>query len=178
MHHAVDLSLVIPTHNRAGLITETIEMALRQSVPFAEIIVVDDGSTDATLGRMAPFGDRVKVIACPKIGVQAARNLGVDAARSDYVTFCDSDDLLQFRFVELIGHWLAEHPHFDSVYTNYQSFTGRALEPDILSGAPVGFFEGAVFEGDLIEHVPDLYVRSVFFQPLRPTGHTGPEDAR
>lgn len=167
-----DISLVIPTHNRAHLILETIEAALSQSRPFAEIIIIDDASTDDTLVRLRRFGHRIKVVEAAKIGVQAARNLGVEIASSPYITLCDSDDLLKPAFVETLCAWLASHDDVDSVYSNYQSFDEMGTAGDILSGAPAGFLEDACVDGQFLFDIPDLYAKTVSFQPMMPSGAT------
>lgn len=167
-----DISLVIPAHNRASLVVHTVQAALDQTVPFAEIIVVDDASTDDTLLQLQQFGPRICVIASKKIGVQAARNLGVATATSKYVTLCDSDDLLQPEFLHTIGGLLAAHPEIDSIYSNYQSFCGEELAEDILSGAPKGFLDGANVDGYLMTDIPDLYAKTTVFQPLLASGVT------
>jgi glycosyltransferase involved in cell wall biosynthesis len=151
---------------------ETVQAALAQTVPFAEIIVVDDASPDDTLLQLQQFGQRIRVIPSKKIGVQAARNLGVATATSKYVTLCDSDDLLQPEFLHQMGDLLAAHPKIDSIYSNYQSFCGEKIENDILSGAPKGFFDGANVNGDLVTDIPDLYAKTIVFQPLLPSGAT------
>ena len=168
----ITISLIIPSHNRAQLVMETVNSALNQTRPFKEIIVVDDASTDDTLERLSQFGDRITVIPSSKIGVQAARNMGVHAAKSQYITLCDSDDILVPEFVEEVSKWLAKCPDCDSLYVNYRSFTETRVENDILSGAPHGFFDGAVFEGSFIHGVPDLYARTVRFQPYLVSGVT------
>jgi glycosyltransferase involved in cell wall biosynthesis len=151
---------------------ETIRSALNQTQPFAEIIVVDDASTDNTLEKLAEFGNLITVIPSSKIGVQRARNMGVSTAKSQYVTLCDSDDILLPEFVEETSKWLSGHPDCDSVYVNYRSFTETKIENDILSGAPRGFFDGAVVEGNFIHSIPDVYARTVRFQPFLVSGVT------
>ena len=167
-----DVSLIIPTHNRVSLVVHTVQAALDQTVPFAEIIVVDDASTDDTLVQLRRFGQRIRVIPSKKIGVQAARNLGVATATSKYVTLCDSDDLLQREFLNTIGGLLAAHPEIDSIYSNYQSFCGEKVAEDILSAAPKGFLDGGNVDGDLVTDIPDLYARTTVFQPLLVSGVT------
>lgn len=172
MSQQLHVSLIIPTHNRALLVVQTVQAALRQTLAFDEIIVVDDASTDDTLLQLQPFTARIRVIASEKIGVQAARNLGVAAAHSPYITFCDSDDLLQPDFLQHISSWLVTHPEIDSVYSNYCSFQDGQTQADILSGAPAGFFDGALSDGDFVTDIPDLYKKTVTFQPMMPTGVT------
>ena len=166
----ISVSLVIPTYNRADLIAETIASALNQLVPFSEIIVVDDGSTDNTAQVLAPFGDRIKLIRLVNGGVQAARNAGVAAASGDYITLCDSDDLLASAFVEKTAGWLEQHPETDAVFCNFATFDELGTHPDKFSLAPPGFFDGAVRHGEFVAEIPDLYLRTVGYQPLFMSG--------
>ena len=168
----MDISLVIPSYNRADLIIDTIESALHQTQAFAEIIVVDDASSDDTLKRLEVYGDRITVIASEKIGVQRARNIGVEAAHTKYVILCDSDDLLQPKHVEIISNWLDKYPQCDAVYTNHQVFSGKDIRSETFSRAPADFFDGARKEGSFLFDIPDLYLKSATFQPLLVSGVT------
>ncbi len=87
------VSAVIPTYNRAYVLREAIESALGQAGPNVEVIVVDDGSTDDTAALAREYGDVITYLFQPNCGAAAARNLGVKAARGDYVAFLDSDDV-------------------------------------------------------------------------------------
>lgn len=168
----VAITLVIPSYNRAQLILETINSALNQTLKFADIIVVDDASTDSTLSELSQFGSRIKVIASEKIGVQAARNRGVAMASTPYVTLCDSDDLLESNFVEIISGWLAAHQECDSVYSNFVTFDEAFTSQDKFSGAPLSFFKGASRINKFCSEIPDLYVKTVRYQPLFSSGVT------
>jgi glycosyltransferase involved in cell wall biosynthesis len=168
----MELCLVIPSYNRADLIGDTIESALNQTRPFKQIIVVDDASTDNTLDVLARFGERITVIAAPKIGVQRARNLGVEKATTPYVTLCDSDDLLTPNHVETIANWLDSHDACDAIYTNHQVFTGADIQNDTFSRAPADFFHGSVRDGSFATGIPDLYAKTSTFQPLLVSGIT------
>jgi glycosyltransferase involved in cell wall biosynthesis len=169
---SVTISLVIPTYNRAHLITETVRSALNQTRAFSEIIVVDDGSQDNTAEVVAPYADRIKFIRTDNAGVQAARNTGVEAASSAYVTFCDSDDLLDPDFVETIGDWLTIGPAVELVYTNLVKFTENAIDRDDFSGAPSQFMDGAKTRGAFFYDIPDLYLRLFTVHPFYITGCT------
>jgi glycosyltransferase involved in cell wall biosynthesis len=87
------VSAVIPTHNHGALVPEAVESALAQTWPNLEVIVVDDGSTDDTLSRLARFGNRITVIRQEHRGPAVARNAGIRASRGEWVAFLDSDDL-------------------------------------------------------------------------------------
>lgn len=89
------LSVVIPTWNRAGLVSEAIESALLQREGAVEVIVVDDASTDGTADALAGrFGSRIRLLRMPeRRGPGAARNAGVRVATGELLAFLDSDDL-------------------------------------------------------------------------------------
>jgi glycosyltransferase involved in cell wall biosynthesis len=89
------VSVVIPTHDRSGLLALALRSALSQLDVELEVIVVDDGSTDDTSGVVAGFGDpRIRLIRhdVPQ-GVSAARNRGIAEARGAWIAFLDDDDL-------------------------------------------------------------------------------------
>ena len=101
------VSVVIPTYNYAHFVTGAVESALAQTYPDREVIVVDDGSTDDTRDRLAPFEGRIRYIHQENQGLSAARNTGIRAARGALVAFLDSDDLwhpeklaVQARYLE------------------------------------------------------------------------------
>ena len=89
------VSVVIPAYNRAGSILQAVESALAQDLLDIEILVVDDGSTDATRDVVGSHPDpRVRLIARERNGgASAARNTGIAAARGEWVAFLDSDDV-------------------------------------------------------------------------------------
>jgi glycosyltransferase involved in cell wall biosynthesis len=89
------VSVVMPARNAAPLVGEAIASVLAQTVDDIELVVVDDGSSDATAAIARAFEDpRVRVINGPARGVAAARNAGIAAATSDCIAFCDADDVL------------------------------------------------------------------------------------
>lgn len=94
------VSVVIPTYNRADLLGEAITSALGQTEPPAEVIVVDDGSTDATPGVVARFGGRVRYVPQARAGQSAARNLGASLAAGEFIAMLDSDDAWEPRKLE------------------------------------------------------------------------------
>lgn len=111
------VSVVIPTFNRVALISETIQNMLGQSCRPAEIVVVDDGSTDGTADAVARFGADVRLLRQRNRGPAAARNAGLAVAKGDYVQFMDSDDLalsnkleVQVRALEESGADIAYGP--------------------------------------------------------------------
>ena len=88
------VSVVMATHNRAQLVGRAIASVRGQSLVDWEMICVDDGSTDETAAVIQAIGEpRVRLIRLPRNrGASHARNVGIDAARADYVAFLDDDN--------------------------------------------------------------------------------------
>ena len=93
LDYTPSVSVIIPTYNRAHTITTCIESVLSQSFPVSEIIIVDDNSTDDTIVQLNAFKDNIIILKTgTRSGAQAARNIGIKAAKSDWISFLDSDD--------------------------------------------------------------------------------------
>lgn len=92
MKHA-PVTVVIPVYNGARYLGDAIRSVLEQTLPAMEIVVVDDGSTDASAEIAASFGDVVRLIRQDNRGVAAARNRGLRDASGAYVAWLDQDDL-------------------------------------------------------------------------------------
>ena len=163
-------TLVVPTYNRAHLVSETIQSALQQSKPFFEIIVVDDGSNDNTSQILDKYSDFIKIITTKNKGVQAARNLGIGHAKTELVVLCDSDDLLEPEYVETLAPWMHKNTAHDVLYCNFQNFSEGRVDKDKLGLAPFDFLAGAQRDGPFAYSLPNLYLRSILYQPLFTSG--------
>ena len=90
------ISIIVPTWNRRALLPRCIDSVLSQSYSNWELIIVDDGSTDGTSTLLEKYTREDKRIRYLQLdgntGVANARNIGVNAAKFDYVCFLDSDD--------------------------------------------------------------------------------------
>lgn len=90
------LSVIIPNYNKGIFLSQCIQSVLNQTLCPDEIIVVDDGSTDTSVQIISAFCQQYSVIKPiylkSNLGVSHARNTGLKSARSEYVTFLDSDD--------------------------------------------------------------------------------------
>jgi len=92
MEKEIRISAVIPTYNREGTLTRAIDSVLAQEFLPAEIIIVDDGSTDKTGRIVQSYGKKTRYLYQTNSGVSAARNRGVKEAKWEWIAFLDSDD--------------------------------------------------------------------------------------
>ena len=88
----IGISVVIPLYNKAETVVRAIDSVLAQRQVAAELIVVDDGSSDGSLAISQGYGDRIRLIRQANRGPSAARNRGVKEARFPWVSFLDADD--------------------------------------------------------------------------------------
>ncbi len=100
---ALAVTVVIPVHNGAATVARAIDSALQQDVRPVEIIVVDDGSTDATAEILTGYRDKITVLTQQRRGPSAARNAGAAAARArDLIGFLDADDIWHPNMLRLM----------------------------------------------------------------------------
>jgi hypothetical protein len=131
-------SIVVATFQAAASIAQCVASALNQTAPAHEVIVVDDGSTDGTLDRLAPFRDRIVYIRQDNRGAAAASNLGARRATGDFISILDADDVYELRRLEALTELAVRRPDLDILMTD------AYLE---VEGEFVGqFFERTPFE--------------------------------
>jgi hypothetical protein len=136
----LSVSVVIPAYNRAHTIGRAIESALAQTRRPAEVVVVDDRSTDDTRDALADWQQReplVRAVCRVKNGGPAgARNAGVTAARGDVIAFLDSDDVWLPEHLERCCGLLDADPGIDLAFADVRRVTtaGTVLHPSFLSG--------------------------------------------
>ena len=107
------VSIIIPTYNRWPLVREAIESVLAQRFRDFELIVVDDGSTDGTVGELGSFGGSLRLVRQDRKGVAAARNSGVAVARGRYIAFLDSDDLWLSKKLAIQTAFMEQNTDFE-----------------------------------------------------------------
>ncbi|HYF50013.1 MAG TPA: glycosyltransferase family 2 protein [Planctomycetota bacterium] len=99
---ASDITVVVPAYNAARYIDETLATIFAQTLQPDEIIVVDDCSKDDTVERVRRYGNRIRLIRCSRNsgGCGTPRNIGIDAAKTNYIVPFDSDDLMHPKKLE------------------------------------------------------------------------------
>lgn len=165
------ISVVVPAYNRAHLIGETLEAILGQALPPAEVIVVDDGSTDATPDVLARYAGPVRTLRIPNSGELVARNTGLRAAQGDLVAFCDSDDLWRADHLASMARLWARWPETRAAYANFRIVRdGAWSERDKFADAPAGFWDGLDRdEGGIGLFRTEIVARLIRFMPFFPS---------
>jgi glycosyltransferase involved in cell wall biosynthesis len=169
------VSVVVPTYNRARLLAAALDSAARQTLPPAEIIVVDDGSSEDIAQICAMVGAPVRYVRQSNAGVSAARNRGIEESSAEWVAFLDSDDVWRPDKLEVQLSALRQHPQagwslsgchvidmngalvdergFERVFTVFRDLElspaellGRWLQP---CSVTAGIAEHRLYSGDL-----------------------------
>lgn len=131
MNRTFDISVVIPVYNAQSTLASTVESILVQTGPSYEIILVDDGSTDASgvlCDRLAAGHQTIRAVHTLNKGVSAARNTGIETACGEYVMFMDADDILKEDALKSLYV-----PDYDFVVGGFEKVTSsavRAYVPD------------------------------------------------
>jgi glycosyltransferase involved in cell wall biosynthesis len=106
----MQISVIIPSHNRASSLPRALDSVLAQTQPAHEIIVVDDGSQDETSSLLARRYPDCRYLYQPNRGVSSARNLGISQARGEWIALLDSDDAWLPDKLALQTEALGQHP--------------------------------------------------------------------
>lgn len=187
------ISIILPVYNREEYIEECIQSVFSQSYQNFEIIVIDDGSTDRTLmlcRKIAEKDSRVIILESPHLGVSAARNLGLDAAKGDFVFFIDSDDIIHPQLLEVLVASLKGtdadisgtkriqvlDKNWDKVYPYIEKDNGpgevcflsfeEALEDVFNGNSPFGVIGGVMMRRSIIDSTrfrTDLFIGEDYF---------------
>jgi len=138
--HPPKVTVIIPTYNRVRYLGEAIKSVLDQELSDLELIVVDDGSTDATPQLLRAITDpRMRCVSQPNRGISAAMNAGVRAARGDFVARLDSDDLwMPDMLLTLVGI-LEARPEIGVAYAKGQAIDSNGHLLPQLFGMPERF---------------------------------------
>ncbi|MCY2927067.1 MAG: glycosyltransferase family 2 protein [Planctomycetota bacterium] len=142
------VSIILPTYNCFGLLGEAIACVLDQDLGDYELIVIDDGSTDATRQTVEAFADgRIRYLHQPNRGVYAARNAGLAMADGPYVAWLDSDDLWPRDYLSVMTAQLDRQSEYGVAYCPVVNVypKGRRRDPTWYRTCPSGWVARSFF---------------------------------
>lgn len=148
------VSVIIPCYNHAHFLGEAIESVLKQTYPYFEVIVIDDGSTDNS-SEIATRYSNVRCIRQENQGLSGARNRGIRESKGSYLIFLDADDRLLPNALEIGVNAFNSHPGYAFVY-------GRSQQIDLK-----GNFIPAIYDPVPTDHYLALLRRNHIWMPAQ-----------
>ncbi|MGL5574651.1 MAG: glycosyltransferase, partial [Sarcina sp.] len=118
------ITSIVPVYNAERYLEECLNSIVNQTIEAHEIILINDGSTDRSLSILRSYEDKhenIKVIDKKNEGVAKARNIGREQAKGKYISFIDSDDVIDKHMYEVMVN-LAEEKEADVIECNYERF--------------------------------------------------------
>lgn len=156
-HSPAQISVVIPVHNGARYLGEALASVWGQTLKPAQVIVVDDGSTDES-GAVARGYTGVEYHFQENAGAAVARNAGVKLARHEYLAFLDADDLWMPQKLEWQWAALTGSASCDMVFGHVEQFASPDLPPADLARIHIPHPRMAAFSpGSLLMRRTDFY---------------------
>ncbi len=137
------VSTVIPNHNYAQYVAQAVESVLAQTYRPIEVIVVDNGSTDASLDVLAAYRGRCRIVPQEDLGQSAGRNRGILEARGEFIAFLDADDVWRPEKIQRQMEQFARDPEVALVYCSMET-----VDPEL---HPTGGIVRASHRGDALE---------------------------
>lgn len=130
------VSIIIPAYNHASVLPKCLAHVFAQTYTEYEVIVVDDGSTDAIVEAVAPFFERIRLVRQENAGSNPARNRGWKEARGEFLLFCDADVVMRPDMVEKMVAALRANPEAGYAYSafrfGWKLFPGATWSADLL----------------------------------------------
>lgn len=159
------VSVIVPVRNRPQAVARAVRSVLAQTWTQWELLVVDDGSDDATpqvLRALAGEEPRLRVLTVPPRGVSHARNRGVEASQGEWIALLDSDDLWLPRKLEVQMRFLAESGFAACQTEEIWVRHGRRVNPCRKHAKPAGWFLERAVDLCLVSPSAVVFSRSLW----------------
>ena len=129
------VSIIIPTHNRSHFLLEAVDSVLNQSYADWELIIIADACTDNTSELIKPYlqDHRITITnTAANLGGGGARNLGLDMANGEYISFLDDDDIWHQNKIETQLNFLKRNPQTSLVYCNFNQWRHSGIKKEVI----------------------------------------------
>lgn len=168
------LSIIVPLYNSEKYLENTIISLINQTYSNIEVLLIDDGSSDKSLQICQSYAisdPRIVIITKTNGGQASARNLGLDIATGKYITFVDSDDLLDVNTYKSCISYLENHNMIDVVqfpsFRNYSTKDQYLYRPKKMTISKDNLFNNWIVENNISWLVWDKVYRKDIFTDLR-----------
>lgn len=142
------ISIIIPVYNVENYVSETLDSVKNQTSLPDEVIVINDGSTDNSFNIIKNYSDLkcFKIFETKNQGLGPTRNYGISLAKSDYIYFLDSDDIIENNFIYEMRKLINQYKNPDIILFSGKTFTHKK---EIDNKINLKFtIEGQFFKGD------------------------------
>jgi len=166
------ISVAIATYNREHILPETLGYILGQTHAPAEVVVVDDGSTDGTREAVEAVSKNIIYVKIENTGPGAALKTAIERCTNDWIATCDDDDRWRPDHLERRVRLLNKYPEVDYTFSNFTSFGPNALNDfNEFSGIPTNWLEGFPNpDNDGFQHLGrNLFRQFLEYNPVFPT---------
>lgn len=176
------ISIIVPVFNTVDFLERCVKSLCSQTWSNIEILLIDDGSKDgsgAVCDKMASLDDRITVIHQDNGGLSAARNVGINLARGEYLAFVDSDDWIHPRFIETLYECSTAHSCKMSI-CGMQKTTGTptiSFVNNVVDVLPRDQAIPRMLRGEWVSAWGKLYHRSLFDNIRFPEGRNNEDYA-
>ena len=168
----IPISVIIPYYNGSKYITDTLNSVLSQSCPPAEIILINDGSSDEETLFLEQFKDKVTLIHQKNVGVSTTRNTAINLANNEWLAFLDQDDLWAHDKIEKQWAFIQNNPDCQAIHTAVKAMrNGKIfaeyrkktlyLEDFLLTDPNQSYLSSTLIKKELI-------IKSGLFNPVLP----------
>ncbi len=154
------VSVIIPCYNHGKYLSKSIDSVLAQTHPYIEVVVVDDGSSDATREVSAGYA-QVKYIYQQNRGLSAARNTGIDQSSGRYLVFLDADDWLFPDAVEINLSYLRNRPDAGFVSGAF-TLVQPGINDEVMATVEGDHYQRLLRGNYISMHATVMYSRNVF----------------
>lgn len=138
------VSVIVPVYNAEKYLPQCLDSLLKQTYTNIEVILIDDGSTDKSLAICQSYANkdnRIMIHSIENSGVSTARNLGIDCATGEYITFVDSDDWAEPNMLECVVNNIEQTESDLVIWSYFKNYYNNEIKLSLLPGGDQVFEE-------------------------------------